>query len=107
MKFCPEKDIYAVVDGDEEDEAETVGFAPRCAVTTICPGRLGGVGLGVGEMVVQPDTTPITAKNMISVEIAPLPIPTRALRLFVLYLFFNGLVITHLYSLPQQIALRL
>src|SRR5258708_5985293 len=74
MKFCPEKDIYAVVDGDEEDEAETVGFAPRCAVTTICPGRLGGVGLGVGEMVVQPDTTPITAKNMISVEIAPLPI---------------------------------
>ncbi len=98
MKFCPEKDIYAVVDGDEEDEAETVGFAPRCAVTTICPDRLGGVGLGVGEMVLQPDTTPMTAKNMISVEIAPLPIPTRALRLFVLYLCHFGLLIKHLSS---------
>jgi hypothetical protein len=98
MKFCPEKDIYAVVDGDEEDEAETVGFAPRCAVTTICPGRLGGVGLGVGETVVQPDTTPITAKHMLSAEIAPLPIPTRALQLFVLYLCQFGLLITHLSS---------
>lgn len=95
MKFCPEKDIYAVVDGDE---AETVGFAPRCAVTTICADRLGGVGLGVGEMVVQPDTTPITAKNMISAEIAPLPIPIRALRLFVLYLCHFGLLIKHLSS---------
>src|SRR5260370_41639595 len=98
MKFCPEKDIYAVVDGDEEDEAETVGFAPRCAVTTICPGRLGGVGLGVGEMVVQPDTTPITAKKMINAEIAPLSIPTRALRPFLLYLCHFGFLIKPLSS---------
>ena len=28
--------MYVVVDGDTEDEAETVGFATRCVVTTLC-----------------------------------------------------------------------
>lgn len=52
MKFCPEMDIYVIVDGDEEDEGEAVGFAPRCPVTSIGVDWPGGVGLGVDEIVV-------------------------------------------------------
>jgi hypothetical protein len=51
-KFCPEMDIYVVVDGDEADEAEAVGVAPRCALTTMGVDWLDGVGLDVDEMVV-------------------------------------------------------
>jgi len=52
MKFCPEMDIYVIVDGDEEDEAEAVGFAPWCAVTSIGVDWPAGVGLGIDEIVV-------------------------------------------------------
>jgi hypothetical protein len=45
-------DIYVVVDKDEEDEAEAVGVAPRCAPTTMGVDWLDGVGLDVDEMVV-------------------------------------------------------
>jgi len=59
MKFCPEMDIYVIVDGDgdgdegdEEVEGEAVGFAPRCAVTSIGVDGPGGVGMGFDEIVV-------------------------------------------------------
>jgi len=93
MKFCPEMDIYVIVDGDEEDEAEAVGFAPRCAVTSIGVDGPGGVGIGFDEIVVLPNTANTTAKMMMSAVIKPLLIPLGALRLFVLCQCHFGLLI--------------